>query len=288
MRIGKGTSATVYRVEWFGAYFAEKCLTTDTALNRDSLKKEAAMLTNLAHPNIMTILSCVERNNSFSLILELMKGDLQSLLFERMQSDERSLEFPFDHLEAVDIMLQIAEGMHYLHQKKIVHRDLKAANILYKYEHSTVPGASEIRVKVADFGLSKIIEMSCTPEQQTLNTGTTLWMAPELFGHTSTRTLNHPLKVDVYSFAGVCIEILTGKPPEYGIETSELRKKMTSNPEDHSLRPHIPSHCPARLAVLIADCWNPTPSERPTFGEICDVLGLLKCSLTSSILHHDS
>lgn len=276
-RLGRGSSATVYRVEWFGEYFAEKCLNIDTALNRDSLKKEAAMLTNLAHPNIMTILSCAERNDSFSLILELMKGDLQNLLLERMQSEERTLESPFDHLEAVDIMLQIAEGMHYLHKKKIVHRDLKAANILYKYEHSTVPGASEIRVKVADFGLSKIIEMSCTPEQQTLNMGTTLWMAPELFGSTSTRPLNHPLKVDVYSFAGVCIEILTGKPPQYGTTPSELRKKMTA---DHNyLRPHIPSHCPPRLAILIADCWKSTPSARPTFGEICDVLGRLKCSL---------
>jgi tRNA A-37 threonylcarbamoyl transferase component Bud32 len=279
MKIGKGTFATVYRVEWFGEYFAEKCLIVDTASHRDSLKKEAALLTNLAHPNITTILSCAERNDSFSLILELMKGDLKHLLHERMQSEERSLEFPFDLLEAVDIMLQIAEGMHYLHQKKIVHRDLKAANILYKYEHSTVPGASEIRVKVADFGLSKIIEMSCTPEQQTLNTGTTLWMAPELFGPSSTPPLHHPLKVDVYSFAGVCIEILTGKPPEYGIEVSELRKRMTSNPADHNLRPHIPSHCPAHLARLIADCWHPTPSERPTFAEICDVLGRLKCSL---------
>lgn len=294
MRIGKGTFATVYRVEWFGEYFAEKCLIFDTALNRDSLKKEAAMLTNLAHPNITTILSCAERNDSFSLILELMKGDLQNLLHERMHSEDRSLEFPFDLLEAVDIMLQIAEGMHYLHQKKIVHRDLKAANILYKYEHSTVPGASEIRVKVADFGLSKIIEMSCTPEKQTQNTGTTLWMAPELFGPTSTRPLNHPLKVDVYSFAGVCIEILTGKPPEYGIEVSELRKKMTSNPADHNLRPHIPSHCPARLASLIVDCWNPTPSKRPAFNDICDVLGRLKCSLMIGmtilphILQHDS
>ena len=294
--IGRGTFATVYRVEWFGEIFAEKCLIFDTALNRDSLKKEAAMLTNLAHPNITTILSCAERNDSFSLILELMKGDLKHLLLERMQSEERSLELPFDLLEAVDIMLQIAEGMHYLHQKKIVHRDLKAANILYKYEHSTVPGASEIRVKVADFGLSKIIDMSCTPEQQTLNTGTTLWMAPELFSATSTRPLHHPLKVDVYSFAGVCIEILTGKPPEYGIEVSELRKRMTSNPADYNLRPHIPSHCPARLARLIADCWHPTPSERPTFGEICDVLGRLKCSLMigmTKILphilhHHDS
>jgi serine/threonine protein kinase len=96
---------------------------------------------------------------------------------ERLLNNESQVA-PFEHLEAVDIMLQVTEGMNYLHQNNVIHRDLKSKNILVKYnEHDR-----HVYAKVVDFGLSKIKELSWTHSNLTMNMGTTRWMAPELFG----------------------------------------------------------------------------------------------------------
>jgi len=110
----------------------------------------------LSHPNILPLFCYATRDHSCSLIMELMDGDLHQLM-ERLVNNG-SQDAPFELLEAVDIMLQVAEGMNYLHQNRVVHRDLKSMNILVKYnEHDR-----HVYTKVADFGLSRIKELSCT------------------------------------------------------------------------------------------------------------------------------
>jgi serine/threonine protein kinase len=81
--------------------------------------------------------------------MELLDENLHDLI------QRKPLDAPFELLEAIDIMLQIAEGMLYLHQNKVIHRDLKSMNIL-------VMCGEHVSIKVVDFGLSKIKESSCT------------------------------------------------------------------------------------------------------------------------------
>jgi len=95
---------------------------------------------------------------------------------ERLMNNE-SQDAPFELLEVVDIMLQVTEGMNYLHQNKVVHRDLKSMNIFVKCnEHDR-----HVYAKVANFGFSRIKELSCTDSNLTMDLGTTQWMALELF-----------------------------------------------------------------------------------------------------------
>ncbi|KAH8966578.1 hypothetical protein BDL97_03G032900 [Sphagnum fallax] len=277
-QIGKGGSATVRKVTWLGNDFAEKCF---HGRENEAMRKEASLLAGLSHPNILPFFCCVTRARSCSLVMELMDKDLHQLMEELVNNE--SQDPPFKLLEAVDIMLQVAEGMNYLHQNKVVHRDLKSENILVKHNECD----RHVYAKVADFGLSKIKELSCTYSNLTMDLGTTRWMAPELFGDSedhnvgpsssteSNLTLNYHFKVDVYSFGMVCYEILTGCVPFFNIiKMTDLRKRIKDG-----LRPNMPEQCPEKLSNLIQSCYRPDPKGRPSFPDICVELRHIMFSL---------
>jgi len=115
-QIRKGSFATVHKVTWLGKDFAEKCFHVPKNQN---IQEEASLLTGLSHPNILPLFCYTTRDHSCSLIMELMDGDLHQLM-ERLVNNE-SQDALFELLEAVDIMLQVAEGMNYLHQNRVVH-----------------------------------------------------------------------------------------------------------------------------------------------------------------------
>jgi serine/threonine protein kinase len=179
-------------------------------------------------------------------------------------------------------MLQVAEGMNYLHQNKVVHWDLKSKNILVKYNERD----RHVYAKVVDFGLSKTKELSCTYSNLTMDLGTTRWMVPELFGDSedhnvgpsssssSNLSLKYPFKVDVYSFGMVCYEILTGCVPFFNITLTDLRKRIKDG-----LRPDMPEQCPQQLSTLIQFCYHPDPKAWPSFPDICVELRHIMCSL---------
>jgi serine/threonine protein kinase len=188
---------------------------------------------------------------------------------------------PLSMTAAVDLMLQVARGLKYLHSKSIVHRDVKSSNILVK----ALTGVPELEykegylsAKLADFGTSKTKESSTRFSKQTSNIGTTKWMAPEVFsidsgaGVPGLQLPKYPFKADVYSFAIVCYEILTRKPPFEDEKLVVLRQQIGV----YRLRPELPERCPTRLASLIQRCWKHNPRERPDFPEICRELRYIK------------
>ncbi len=181
-------STTLYKIDWHGKHFAEKCFHVP---KNGSFKTEAMILAGLAHPNILPSFSLAIDGRSCSIIMGLMDQDLFCLM------QRKPLDAPFELLEAVDIMLQTAEGMHYLHHNTVIHRDLKSMNILVNCE-------GHVYAKVAAFGLSKFKKLSCTYSDQTYDQGTTRWMAPELFGDAEDqyhgefdKSLQYHFKVDV-------------------------------------------------------------------------------------------
>jgi serine/threonine protein kinase len=109
------------------------------------------------------------------LVSELMSMDL----FKYLEEQGVSRGSPLSLLVAIDIMLQIGRAMAYLHQKKMMHQDLKSQNVLIDIvsNKNLVLARSSLHVKVTDFGLSKLQDRFTT-----LHVGSTPWMAPELFG----------------------------------------------------------------------------------------------------------
>ncbi|KAG0589488.1 hypothetical protein KC19_1G023700 [Ceratodon purpureus] len=278
-RLGKGASGVVYEAMWLGIQVAKK--TFPGAENPD-FKKEAEILGGLCHPNITSMFCCAVENKSCSIVMELMEKDLNDLMQDRCntRANNNSDCSPFTIFEAVDIMIQVAEGVNYLHNEGpplIVHRDLKSSNILVKCiidcESQIGYEIGYVQAKITDFGLSKTKDRSIRYSQQSPNTGTSKWMAPEIirldasYQESTSRNEevpSYPKKGDVYSFGMVCYEILTGDEP-FPNELARNVKKKVLNGE----RPNLPDHCPLELKVLIQECWDQDPTARPSFDVIC-------------------
>jgi serine/threonine protein kinase len=277
-RLATGLEASVFKSNWQtgGIEVAEKVF---YGSDPPSFVTEVTILAGLSHSHIVPFLGYNTNGSRSSIVMELMDGDLLCFMNERLR-DNRTLKFPFTILEAVDIMLQTAEGMLYLHEKKVVHGDLKSHNILVK-SIEEIDG-EHVFIKLGDFGLSKTKESSSTYSTQTPNTGSTRWMAPEWMtsgpGEVRAKSSDHgwelryPFKADVYSFGMVSYETLSGKQPFDTIGSLREVKRMVLN----GARPILPDHCPNELQMLIHSCWQEEVTSRPSFVEICKTLRRLK------------
>jgi serine/threonine protein kinase len=98
--------------------------------------------------------------------------------------------------------------------------------------------------------------------------GTTKWRAPEVFEDEENRA-KYTNSADVYSFAIIFSEVLTGEMPFQGMPQTNLLQRIRNGE-----RPPLPNvdYCPDYLSELINKCWATNPRERPQFPEICETL----------------
>ncbi|KAG0586596.1 hypothetical protein KC19_2G102800 [Ceratodon purpureus] len=275
-KIGKGSFGTVFETKWLGDAYAKKEFDTHCTDFAD----EANALAKLNHPHIVKVFTASSEScTPCFFLMEKMPYDLRTLM--NWRRNRLGINLPFSISAGIDLMLQISEAMSYMNSEGMVHRDLKAANILVEPVGDPDCCDGFVIAKLADFGLAKVKhEVTC---RMTRNTGTRRWMAPEVFG-AHPEDEEHILKVfprkaDVYSFGIVCSEILTGNVPFYNIsfKPRDLYKLITD--PKNPLRPELPQNCPASLATLICECWQTDPTMRPTFKEISTTLRYFKGQL---------
>ncbi|KAJ7516219.1 hypothetical protein O6H91_22G047900 [Diphasiastrum complanatum] len=268
--LGQGAYGTVHEVQWLGNRFAGKLFQT---ADNESFKREAAILSTLQHCCIVQLWGCCidDKLNTCTLLVDLMTQDLFDFMEERA-SAAPGRSPPISYLVAVSIMLHIAEGMRYLHKRGVMHRDLKAKNVLVEPFHPLPMSANDVGfvwVKVCDFGMAKTKLASSNFSSP--HVGTNYWRAPEVFKDEALHK-KYTKKADVYSFAMTCAEILTAKPPFNQILNKDLYRLITAE----GMRPSLPSSCPRYLAAYLQRCWATDPSHRPPFSEICRMLRHLK------------
>ncbi|MBA0617164.1 hypothetical protein Godav_026637 [Gossypium davidsonii] len=187
-------------------------------------------------------------------------GALKSYLIKNRR---RKLAFKV----VVQLALDLARGLSYLHSKKIVHRDVKTENMLLDKTRT---------LKIADFGVARL--EASNPNDMTGETGTLGYMAPEVLnGNPYNR------KCDVYSF-GICLwEIYCCDMPYPDLSFSEV----TSAVVRQNLRPEIPRCCPSSLANVMKRCWDANPDRRPEMDEVVSMLEGIDTSKGGGMIPHD-
>ncbi|XP_010261489.1 PREDICTED: light-sensor Protein kinase [Nelumbo nucifera] len=269
-RLGNGSQYK--EIQWVGESFVLRHFFGNIEL----LIPEISRLSAMSHPNILNFLCsfCDEEKKECFLVTELMTKDLSNYMKEITQPRKRVV--PFSLPVAVDLMLQIARGMEYLHSQNIYHGDLNPSNILVRARNVYPEG--HLHAKVSGFGLSSIKDNPRNPCQQNGNGALpVIWYGPEVLAEQEQTGNNcnckYTEKADVYSFGMICFELLTGKVP---FEDSHLQGDKMSRNVRAGERPLFPFTAPKYLTNLTKRCWHSDPSQRPSFSSICRILRYIK------------
>ncbi|GJP75095.1 hypothetical protein CLOP_g5586 [Closterium sp. NIES-67] len=245
-KIASGSFGDLYRGTYCGQDVAIKILKPER-LN-DSLQQEFAqevyIMRKVRHKNVVQFIGACTKPPNLSIVTEFMVG---GSVYDYIHKQRGSMRLPM----VVRVAVDVAKGMDFLHKNNIIHRDLKAANLLMD--------ENEV-VKVADFGVARVKAGSGI---MTAETGTYRWMAPEVIEH---RAYDH--KADVFSFGITLWELLTGKLPYADLTPLQAAVSVVQK----GLRPAIPKGTHPRLAELMARCWHSNPVERPEFSHVLRML----------------
>lgn len=264
-RLGSGSQYK--EIQWLGESF---CLRHFFG-NIEPLVQGISQEMSLSHPNIMHTFCGFtdEEKKECFLVMELMTRDLSSYIKEITGTRKR---VPFSLPVAVDLMLQIARGMEYLHSQNIYHGDLNPSNILVKAR--SVDGY--LHVKVSGFGLSSSISLITQKSPTQNESHPFIWYSPEVLAEqeqTGDMKSKYTEKADVYSFGMICFQLLTGKVP---FEDFHMQGDKTSRNIRTGERPLFPFNSPKYVMNLTKRCWHTDPLQRPSFSSICRILRYIK------------
>uniref|UniRef100_A0AAQ5YCL8 receptor protein-tyrosine kinase n=2 Tax=Amphiprion ocellaris TaxID=80972 RepID=A0AAQ5YCL8_AMPOC len=238
---------------------------------QNDFQREAALMAEFDHPNIVRLLGVCAVGKPMCLMFEYMAhGDLNEFLRRRSPTQSvrtlsraslsgRSFSSdgeagPLSCSEQLSISKQIAAGMAYLSERKFVHRDLATRNCLV---------GEEMVVKIADFGLSRNIYSADYYKANENDAIPIRWMPPESIFYNRYTT-----ESDVWAYGVVLWEIFShGMQPYYGMGHEEVIYYVR---DGHILS--NPENCPLELYNLMRLCWSTLPSDRPSFSSIHRIL----------------
>ncbi|XP_058100957.1 probable LRR receptor-like serine/threonine-protein kinase At1g07650 isoform X2 [Magnolia sinica] len=268
-KVGEGGFGSVYKgLLSDGTVIAVKQLSSKSKQGNREFVNEIGMISGLQHPNLVKLHGCCIEGHQLLLIYEYMENNcLARALFGRDAQHQLKLDWPTRR----KICLGIAKGLTYLHEEsrlKIVHRDIKASNVLLD---------KDLNAKISDFGLAKLDEEDKT-HISTRVAGTIGYMAPEyaMRGYLT-------YKADVYSFGVVALEIVSGKsntnyrPKEefvYLLDWAYVLQERGNLLE--LVDPNLGSDFSAEEATAMLNvallCTNASPTLRPTMSTVVSML----------------
>ncbi|MFL6530624.1 MAG: serine/threonine-protein kinase [Chthoniobacterales bacterium] len=239
--LGVGGMGSVYkardtRLERFVALkLLRKELSADPA-EAARLEQEARLTAAVNHPNVVQVYSSGTDHGQIYLVMELVDhGSLDDLMAQQTKLPEQ---------QVLEAGIQVAKGLEAAHERGLIHRDVKPANILFSQKQTA---------KIGDFGLAVAAEHNAEAQREIW--GTPYYVAPE-------RLDNAPedFRSDIYSLGATLFHAIAGKPPMEGETTSasELRKLKAKPPGLRSVAPKVSRETARAIDKMIA----PEPASR--------------------------
>ncbi|KAJ4962265.1 hypothetical protein NE237_022204 [Protea cynaroides] len=245
-KVASGSYGDLYKGTYYSQEVAIKVLKPER-VNEDMQREfaqEVYIMRKVRHKNVVQFIGACTQPPTLCIVTEFMSG---GSVYDFLHKQKGVFKLP----SLLKVAIDVSKGMNYLHQNNIIHRDLKAANLLMD--------ENEV-VKVADFGVARVQTQTGV---MTAETGTYRWMAPEIIEH---KPYDH--KADVFSYGIVLWELLTGKIPYEFLTPLQAAVGVVQK----GLRPTIPKNTHPKLVELLERCWQQDPSLRPDFSEIIEFL----------------
>ncbi|KAL9346475.1 hypothetical protein Peur_061328 [Populus x canadensis] len=268
-KIGEGGFGPVYKGQLpDGTVIAVKQLSSKSRQGNREFLNEMGMISCLQHPNLVKLHGCCIESDQLLLVYEYMENNSLARALFRHENNQLNLDWP----TRLKICIGIARGLAFLHEEsrlKIVHRDIKATNVLLD---------GNLNPKISDFGLARLDE----EEKSHISTrvaGTIGYMAPEyaLWGYLTD-------KADVYSFGVVALEIISGKNNNNYMPSNSScvclldwachLQQSGSFIElvDETLGSEVNIEEAETMVKVALLCTNASPTVRPTMSEVVSML----------------
>ncbi|XP_066168684.1 cysteine-rich receptor-like protein kinase 6 isoform X1 [Oryza sativa Japonica Group] len=262
--IGRGGFGMVYKgVLPEGQEVAVKRLCQSSGQGIEELKSELVLVAKLYHKNLVRLIGvCLEQQEKILVYEYMSNKSLDTILFDI----DKNIEL--DWGKRFKIINGIAQGLQYLHEDsrlKIVHRDLKASNILLDFDYNP---------KISDFGLAKIFDGDQSKDITHRIAGTYGYMAPEyaMHGHYS-------VKLDVFSFGVLVLEIVTGRRNSGSYDSGQdldllnhVWGHWTRGNVVELIDPSLGNHPPIEQMLKCIHigllCVQKRPASRPTISSV--------------------
>ncbi|TNN26759.1 Receptor-interacting serine/threonine-protein kinase 1 [Liparis tanakae] len=214
-------------------------------------------MASLSHERVVKLLGVIMEDRECSLVMELIPRGNLAVMLETV---------PVPMSIKGRIIVEILEGMVYLTERRVIHKDIKPGNILVD---------KDFHIKIADLGLATCMMWSKLTREESRRrsrmgrsaeargAGTLSYMAPEHLESVHTASTE---KSDVYSFAIVVWFVLAGTEP-YANARSEEQVSHCVRQGNRPAESLLPEEAPVEMTQLMRRCWDHSPLQRPTFQE---------------------
>ncbi|XP_043284703.1 serine/threonine-protein kinase PLK1 [Venturia canescens] len=240
---GKGGFAKCYEIReskshlvYAGKIVPKSIITKSN--QKEKMTQEILIHQSLNHKHVVGFHGFFDDSHNVYIILELCRKRSMMELHKRRKA--------LTECETRYFMKQICDGVNYLHQNRIIHRDLKLGNLFLN---------DELQVKIGDFGLATKLEHD--GERKKTLCGTPNYIAPEIL-----TKVGHSYEVDVWSIGCIMYTLLVGKPP---FETSSLKETYARIKQ---VNYKTPTHIGKQAMTMIANMLQGVPSKRPSVSKL--------------------